>query len=73
MLFNFKFFSRVYYAVVLLALIVIVGTLGFIVVEGWSLLDSFYQTIITISTVGFRRGAGFVRFGKAFYCIFHYN
>jgi len=43
MLFNFKFFSRVYYAVVLLVLIVFGGTLGFMVVEGWSLLDSFMQ------------------------------
>ena len=66
MLFNFKFFSRVYYAVVLLALIVIVGTLGFIVVEEWSLLDSFYQTIITISTVGFGEVNPLSNSGKLF-------
>lgn len=53
MLLNFKFFSRVYYAFLLLVLIIVVGTVGFKTVEGWSFLDSFYQTIITISTVGF--------------------
>lgn len=29
------------------------GTIGFMLVEGWSFFDSFYMTIITISTVGF--------------------
>ena len=40
-------------AVVLLAAITTVGTLGYIVFEGWSFIDAFYMTIITISTVGF--------------------
>ncbi len=37
----------------LLILWTFVGTLGFIVIESWSLMDAFYMTIITISTVGF--------------------
>ena len=33
--------------------IVIFGTTGYIVVEGWGFLDALYMTIITISTVGY--------------------
>ena len=35
-------------------LITAFGTAGYMVVEGWNLLDSLYMTIITISTAGFR-------------------
>ncbi len=31
----------------------ILGTVGFIAIEGWNLADAFYMTVITISTVGF--------------------
>ena len=53
MLLNFKLFSKVLYSFIVLLFIVFAGTFGYILFEGWGLLDSFYQTIITISTVGF--------------------
>ena len=34
-------------------LMVIVGTLGYMVIEDWNLLDSLYMTVITYSTVGY--------------------
>jgi voltage-gated potassium channel len=37
----------------LLAVIVAVGVAGYMLIDGWSLLDSFYMVIITISTVGY--------------------
>ena len=37
--------------VVVLALLV--GTLGYMFVEGWSAFDSFYMTVITLATIGY--------------------
>ena len=37
----------------LILMLVIVGSIGFIILEGWSIADSFYMTVITLSTVGF--------------------
>lgn len=53
MLLNYRYFSKVYYALFLLVGIVLSGTIGFMLVEGWSAFESFYMTIITVSTVGF--------------------
>ncbi len=36
-----------------LILLVIVGTIGFMLVERWSFLDSLYMTVITLTTVGY--------------------
>lgn len=55
MLFNFRLFAKVFYAISLLALIILVGTVGFTLIEeDYSLFDAFYMTIITISTAGFQ-------------------
>jgi voltage-gated potassium channel len=53
------------FAVALLALIVAVGTLGYMLIEGWSAWDAFYMTIITITTVGYREVHPLSRAGEA--------
>ena len=45
--------QRIIIAVILLCVVVIIGTVGYIVIQKWNLLDSLYMTIITIGTVGF--------------------
>ena len=37
----------------LLLLIIMIGTLGYMAIERWNFLDALYMTIITISTVGY--------------------
>lgn len=66
MLFNFRLFSKVYYFILLLLLITTGGTVGYMVIENWDFVDSFYMTIITISTVGFREVHELTVHGKIF-------
>jgi voltage-gated potassium channel len=41
-------------AIVLLVSVIAGGTIGYMIVEGWSAWDSFYMTVITVTTVGFQ-------------------
>jgi len=41
--------------------IIAIGTFGYSMVEGWSLFDSLYMTVITLATVGFQRGSALIR------------
>lgn len=54
MLSKFKIFSRIYFALTLLLVIMFIGIIGFMLMEDYSLLEAFYMTIITVSTVGFQ-------------------
>jgi len=40
-------------AAILLGVVILFGVSGYVLINGWSLLDSFYMVIITISTVGY--------------------
>lgn len=44
---------KVRFAFILLALIFVSGTVGYHFLEGWSLLDAFYATVVTLGTVGY--------------------
>jgi voltage-gated potassium channel len=40
--------------VIILLLVLVVGTFGYRLIEGWSFLDSLFMTITTVTTVGYR-------------------
>jgi voltage-gated potassium channel len=40
-------------AIFLAFLILVIGTFGYMTIEGWDFMDSLYMTVITISTVGY--------------------
>lgn len=44
---------RIIYGLEILAVIIVVGTIGYIFIEGVSAFDALYMVIITITTVGF--------------------
>ncbi len=48
-----QFLKRLLFIVAILTATVILGTLGFVFIEGWSAFDSFYMTLITLTTVGY--------------------
>jgi voltage-gated potassium channel len=47
-------------------MLVLIGTLGFRLIEGWRLSDALYMTVITITTVGFREVHELSFVGRAF-------
>src|SRR5438445_5828176 len=44
---------RFIFAIVGIAIIVLFGATGFVLIEGMSLIDALYMSVITVSTVGF--------------------
>ena len=62
--------ARVLYALGVLGAVVALGTLGFRLIEGWSLLDSLYFTVTTIATVGYGDLHPTGRAGHAFAILF---
>lgn len=42
------------YAAALIVALPVIGTVGYMIVEGWGFLDSLYMSVITMTTVGYR-------------------
>ncbi len=40
-------------SILMAVLLIICGTLGYMAIEGWNLLDSLFMTVITLATVGY--------------------
>ncbi len=59
--------QRLAWAVVLLVAGIVVGTVGYMIIEGLDVLEALYFTMITVSTVGYSEpDGGFSRSGEAF-------
>jgi voltage-gated potassium channel len=57
---------RLQLALVLLAIIFILGITGYVLIEGWSLFDSLYMTVITVATVGYSEVNPLSPYGRIF-------
>ncbi|MBN2123943.1 MAG: potassium channel protein [Deltaproteobacteria bacterium] len=45
--------GKIIKGLIILASILLVGTIGYMIIERWQFLDSLYMTVITITTVGY--------------------
>ncbi|MCX5717460.1 MAG: potassium channel protein [Nitrospirae bacterium] len=46
--------KRLIFALIFITCVVIAGSAGYMLIEGWSCLDSLYMTVITIASVGYK-------------------
>jgi voltage-gated potassium channel len=49
----FREYNRFLWPFYMLNALLLAGTVGYIVIEGYSLLEAFYMTVITVATVGY--------------------
>lgn len=61
-----NFYRRLGIVIIIFALLLIFGTLGYVWIERWPWPDAFYMTVITISTVGFGETRPLSDTGRAF-------
>lgn len=51
-------------------IVILIGTIGYSIIEGWNVLDSLYMSVITISTVGFQEVHPLSATGRVFTLFF---
>lgn len=61
---------RILYAVAAVVIAIGLGSLGFFLIEGWSILDSLYVSTQTVTTVGYGDLTPATRNGRTFSTIF---
>ncbi|MDY6987681.1 MAG: potassium channel protein [Thermodesulfobacteriota bacterium] len=57
-------------AVCLSMLLLTIGTVGYMLIEGWSFMDGLYMTVITLATVGYGEVHSMSQAGRLFTVIF---
>lgn len=46
--------QKIVRGLIMLGMVLMIGTMGYMILERWQLLDSLYMTVITITTVGYK-------------------
>jgi voltage-gated potassium channel len=59
-------FSKIYSAILFIVIVVAVGILGFMYIEGYTISEAVYMTVITLSTVGFQEVRELSPLGRLF-------
>jgi voltage-gated potassium channel len=63
-------YRRILYALAAVAIAIAFGTLGFYLIEGWSIFDSLYVAAQTVTTVGYGDLTPATRAGRVFATVF---
>jgi voltage-gated potassium channel len=50
---NQDLMRHTFYAGVFFAIVLLIGTCGYMAIEGWPAFDAFYMTVITLATIGY--------------------
>lgn len=53
-------------ALLILAAVIVFGTIGYMVIEGWGFFDALYMTVISVTTVGYKEVHPMSRAGELF-------
>jgi voltage-gated potassium channel len=51
---SFKYLKELYYALGIILGIIVMGVIGFMIIEEYNFVEALYMTVITVSTVGFK-------------------
>lgn len=57
---------RIIIGIAFLFAILVIGSIGYVLLEGWSLFDSLYMTVITLTTVGYGEVRPLSQTGRTF-------
>ena len=57
---------KLFFPLIIIAAIILIGVIGFMIIEGFSLLDALYMTVITVTTVGYEEVSELSKVGKVF-------
>ena len=60
---------RVYRFTIGVAAVLVFGTCGYVMIEGWSTQDGFYMSVITLATVGYGETQQLTGAGRLFTCL----
>ncbi len=58
--------QKIIRGLILLGMVVMMGTIGYMIIERWHLMDALYMTVITITTVGFKEVSRVSEPGRVF-------
>ena len=60
-------FKRLIPSAIILLVVIVAGTFGYHLIEGWSFLDALYMVIITLFTIGFQEVHPLYDYGTVFH------